>query len=283
MVIRMTRLSLTLSLACALFMGCDGPVETTTPSTQAPATVSASPCTAAEAYLQACGAEPSSAFQAQCTDDLAEALLDTGCGELADALAAEGFIAPTPQPSSGAPTVAPVANPSWPGSWLACSLGFNFACPMPACELEAGIEPPSDDEPCIEWLRYEGCGACEYYRCRDKESQCGDDGYLLGYVGTYCDRFSRVTEPKASPEAAAWLEEVRACLVTTLENATDETSSCEEIEQIGIDSHAACYVQAGFCDLSLGDWFQVVHTIDPGDVPFQQILATGQLCLQSWF
>ena len=281
----MSRLSLIVPIALCLFAGaCDGPTDVDTPVSESPEAVAPSLCSAAAAYLQACGAPESVLFEAECTDELAEALLEMGCGELPEALADEGFISPPQSGSSGsAPTVAPGYMPTAPTNWLACSLGFNFACPSPGCELEAGIDPPGDDEPCIEWLRYEGCGSCEYYRCRDKESQCGEDGYLLGYVGTYCDRFSRVTEAKASPAAAAWLQEVRACLITTLENETDETSSCEEIEAIGIASHATCYVEAGFCDLSLGDWFQIVHTIDPGDVPFQQILTTGQLCLQSWF
>lgn len=279
----MNRTSFTLLLSLTLIAACDGPSESLVATPASQPSAEASMCTAAEAYLQACGASPSSAFAAQCTDDLADALLDMSCGELADALEEEGLIPPPAQPSSAAPTLAPGYSPNWPGSSLACALGFTFACPVPECILEEGIEPPADGDACIEWLRYKGCGACEYYRCREEQSQCGEDAYLAGYVGPYCDRFSRVTEEKASPEAAAWLEEVRACLVTTLENATDESSSCEEIESIGIASHATCYVQAGFCDLSLSDWFQIVHTIDPGDVPFQQILATGQLCLQSWF
>ena len=52
---------------------------------------------------------------------------------------------------------------------------------------------------------------------------------------------------------------------------------------MGIASHAACYVQAGFCDLSITDWFAIVHTIDPGDIPFKQIMSTGHMCLQDWF
>lgn len=279
----MLRDATTLLLGLTLIAACDGPSESlvATPSSEQAAT--ADLCSAAGAYLEACGATPSAAFSAQCTDELADALLSMGCGELADALEAEGLIPPVAQPSNTSPTLAPGYTPSWPGSALSCALGFSFACPVPECTLEEDIAPPADGEACIEWMRYKGCGACEYYRCREAQSQCGDEGYLLGYVGPYCDRFSRVTEEKASPAAAAWLEEVRACLVTTLDNATDASSSCEEIEEVGIASHATCYVQAGFCELSLADWFQIVHTIDPGDVPFQQILATGQLCLQSWF
>ncbi len=279
----MGRTLLTLLISMTFLVACDGPSESMVAPSADESALSIAPCTAAASYLEACGGTASSAFEAQCTDELAQALLNMGCGELAEALEQEGLIPPAAQTPSAPPTLAPGYTPNWPGSSLACALGFSFACPVPECTLDEGIEAPTEGDACIEWMRFKGCGACEYYRCREAQSQCGEDGYLQAYVGPYCDRFSRVTEAKASPAAAAWLEEVRACLITTLDNATDETSSCEEIETIGIASHATCYVQSGFCELGLSGWFHIVHTIDPGDVPFQQILATGQLCLQSWF
>ena len=270
-------------LASCLF-GCDvAPEPAQSPVQAETTTVEASPCSAAAAYLEACGAPSPETFEANCTDELAESLLEVDCGDLPEGLAEAGLITIAPSATPASPTVVGGTGPNWMGSWLACKFGFKFACPVPACELEDDIEPPSEDDPCIEWLRYEGCGACEYYRCREETSQCGADGYLAGYVGKYCDRFTRVTEPGVSTEAAEWLQDVRECLVTTLDNETDETTSCETISEIGIASHATCYVQAGFCDLSISDWFDIVHTIDPGDIPFQQMLATGQLCLQDWF
>ena len=79
------------------------------------------------------------------------------------------------------------------------------------------------------------------------------------------------------------MDSVRECLVQTLDAETGPDSTCEEIEDVGIASHAACYVQAGFCELSITDWFAIVHTIDPGDIPFKQIMSTGHMCLQDWF
>ena len=61
----------------------------------------------------------------------------------------------------------------------------------------------------MEWARYDGCQACNYYRCREQVAQCGEEGYLLGYVGRYCDRFSTVTEPVLSPRGAEWMKKVR--------------------------------------------------------------------------
>ena len=79
------------------------------------------------------------------------------------------------------------------------------------------------------------------------------------------------------------MEDVRRCLVEELDAYTDQTDSCETIAEVGVNSHSACYVQAGFCQLSFTDWFAIIHTIDAFDIPFQQILATGHSCLGEWF
>jgi len=157
------------------------------------------------------------------------------------------------------------------------------ACPVEVCLDDEAVEPPDDDQGCIEWARYEGCKACEYYRCRERTAQCGPDGYLLGYVGKYCDRFSTVTETRLSDAGAQWMRGVRRCLVDVLDSQTGADDSCETIEQVGIDSHAECYVGAGFCQLSLTDWFAIIHTIDAFDIPFRQIVTTGNLCFKEWF
>ena len=212
-------------------------------------------------------------------------LLDLDCGELPEALANAGLISIASSSSSGGGpiTLTEATDTSWPGSWFACKLGFKFACGTPSCLLPGGSPIPGPGDSCIDWLQTDGCGQCGYYACREAQSQCGPDGYLEGYVGRYCNKFSSVTESGLSPAGQAWMADVRECLVETLDAQTDANTPCDEIESIGIDSHALCYTQEGFCDLPLTDWFSIVHTVDPGDVPLKQILATGHLCLQDWF
>ena len=231
-------------------------------------------CQAAMDRLVACGATVPSTAGITCDPDRAEALSGASCDTIVARLD-EGIFG----------TEAGIIPKSRQGgkNGFACWLGFNFACPEPACIPDPSVEPPTDDDPCSAYLAYEGCGACEYYRCREKTAQCGDDAYLKGFVGKYCDRFATVTEPRVSDRAAQWLSDVRQCLVTELDRYTDEASSCEEIRQVGIDSHASCYVENGFCDLNIADWFAIVHTIDPFDVPFKQVLVTGNACLRQWF
>ena len=269
-------------LVVAVLTGCGAGVST---APEAPAFVEMTEdekCQAAEEYMIDCGGDPIVSFQNSCTGDLAEDLLSLDCGQLDDALEAAGIVTTPAAPSFGGanPTIKP-GNYTGFGASLACSMGFNFACPVPECTWPAGTAPGPNDN-CLDWLAVDGCGQCEYYACREKQNQCGEEGYLLGYVGKYCKRFSSVTQPKLSPAGQAWMDNVRECLVEVIDSSTDSNTSCSEIETIGVASHASCYAEAGFCSLSLTDWFAIVHTIDPGDLPFKQLLATGQQCAKSW-
>jgi len=231
-------------------------------------------CETATHRLKTCGATIDDAVFEGCSPDIAEEILNTQCSDMAHVMSAvipkktRGDVLKRNRRTSGG---------------FACRMGFMTTCPKETCEETEDIAPPAEDDPCIEWTRYSGCKGCEYYRCRERESQCGDEGYLVGYVGKYCDRFSTITEPRLSDAGAEWMENVRLCLVDTLDRETDHTDTCERIEEVGIQSHASCYVQSGFCQLSFTDWFAIIHTIDAFDIPFQQILATGHRCLGEWF
>ncbi len=245
-----------LALAAALAAGCSD-------ATEAPA--ERDPCQAAAAHLSGCAEGLPVIEWAGCDPVEAERVLATPCGTVNAALAD------------------PKADVGNGVARFACRLGYFAACEVPACEDDTAAEPPAADAPCAEWLRYDGCGVCEYYRCRDARQPCGDDGYLLGYVGKYCNRFASVTEPRVSPAANAWLKRVRRCLVTWLEDNVPYDATCERVDREGTDSHAECYVETGFCDLSPLDWFGIVQSIDPGDLPLRVLLSTAHGCIADWF
>lgn len=201
---------------------------------------------------------------------------------------------------------------------LACRLGFFAACPVPACpdsEPEASPAPerapgrppetaasapeaaPEPDqapdttatapEPveraCTRFLgAADDCRLCAYYDCRERTAECGPDAYLVDYARRYCERFALVTEPRVSPAASAWLKRVRRCLAEWLEENVADDADCETIDRDGTASHAVCYVETGFCQLSVSDWLGVLHSVDPGDAPFRVMLATAQGCLGEW-
>ncbi|MFT5358804.1 MAG: hypothetical protein ACI9KE_006045 [Polyangiales bacterium] len=168
-----------------------------------------------------------------------------------------------------------------------CRIGLYRFCEVPMCDAAAD-EPLSelpvssyvDASECAAALSYEGCGACEYYACREAEAQCGDDGYLIAFAEKYCERYRLVTEQRISLAGQAWLRRVRRCLVEELE--ASGAATCEDIERSGFDSHPLCYTETGFCDLSAGDWVGVLNTIDPGDLRLREIFVTGHQCLSEW-
>ncbi len=232
-------------------------------------------CAAAEYKLAQCGAAGIAGEFSGCSDAMAEQVLNADCSEMPQVLNQVEADAPAGFRLKG--------SRGHRRGGLACRLGFMTECPQEICEPDEEIEPPESDDPCIEWTRYDGCAACEYYRCRERESQCGEDAYLAGFVGKYCDRFSTVTEKRLSEAGSLWMQDVRHCLIEVLDAETDGNDSCETIERVGIDSHTECYLQAGFCDLGFTDWFAIVHTIDAFDIPFRQLLTTGHGCLRQWF
>ena len=248
--------SLLLTLACS---ASDGPDADGTAA-----------CEDARAKLSACSGQMESPWPGVCDPAVAARVLDEECEAVSRAV------------------TFPKADGAGPLAAAACALGFFAACETPACETAPEDHAPRLDADaasgaCGHLLDADDCGLCSYYDCRESISRCGEDGYLTGYVGKYCERFATVTEPRVSPAAAAWLGRVRHCLVDYLETEVAYDADCETIDRRGTDSHAECYVQTGFCDLSPIDWFHIIHSIDVGDVPLRVVLRTGHGCLQTWF
>jgi hypothetical protein len=227
-------------------------------------------CDAARAKLASCSGLPESPPVADCDPELARRLLEAECEAVSSAVAF------------------PKADGAGPLATAACALGFFAACETPACDTAPADDTPRDDADdaagaCGHLLAADDCALCSYYDCREVISQCGDEGYLTGYVGKYCRRYASVTEPRVSPRAAAWLGRVRHCLVDYLEAQVPYDADCETIDRRGTDSHAECYVQTGFCELSPLDWFHIVQSIDLGDAPLRVVLRTAHGCLDRWF
>jgi hypothetical protein len=171
-----------------------------------------------------------------------------------------------------------------------CRIGLYRYCETPSCEpdQDENFTMPAPATPevmsaCAEAaLAWQGCGACDYYRCREETAQCGADGYLMRFAHRYCLRYRLVSEPEGSPEAQAWLKRIRRCLVEVIDRDVPG-DDCDTMRQRGFDSHPECYVSTGFCDLSVSDWMLVLNTIDVDDVEFRQMMTTSHLCIKEWF
>ncbi len=162
-----------------------------------------------------------------------------------------------------------------------CAVGLLRHCPTPACieALPDAHDFSSDD--CASLIELEGCAACDYYRCREAQSvgACDTDGYYIGFGYKYCVRYAEMTEPRMSTEGQAWSASSRRCLLESLEANVEDTDDCEALIDAGYDTHAACYRETDFCDLSLSDVHRVVSTIDIDDADLSQALAVSLECI----
>ncbi len=103
-------------------------------------------------------------------------------------------------------------------------------------------------------------GSCEYYLCREKNHSCGDNGYYVGFAYKYCMNSKNILNSRMSKNGVRWSNAVAQCLRNSVDKiAYDE--SCENVKTKAIDDHAVCYSDAGFCDLSTKDQFNIMRLI----------------------
>lgn len=174
-------------------------------------------------------------------------------------------------------------NPKADGGWFAwmhCQFGVLHFCDVPACEEDIN---PMMSESCVYALGSQGCAQCEYYRCVEEQFNCGPYGYLEGFVGKYCDRFTQVTYPRMSPLGQIWMEGVRECLITRLESGMVPGEDCASVKSRGLADHKTCYLDNGICQLPLSDWLGITATLSPHEFPFFQAISVGIPCLKTWF
>ena len=90
-------------------------------------------------------------------------------------------------------------------------------------------------------------GSCDYYRCiEETKISCGEEGYLLGFGGYYCDKFSgmdfsdwknRLREKIFPANANDWRDEVRECLQVEMEIYfnNNEQMTCGELKDFAFE------------------------------------------------
>ena len=105
-------------------------------------------CLAASQHVSECAGLPVANEVTVCDVELARTTLEQNCEQLAVAISS------------------PKADN--PLSALACRLGFYSACTPTGCNDDEGLGWLEDDASCEQWQAYEGCAACEYYRCREQ-------------------------------------------------------------------------------------------------------------------
>lgn len=223
------------------------------------------PCADAERHLGEClGEPPGGEFLADCDQSSAEEVLAMSCQEIE-----QGALDPKGDAFF---------------SFLqegACGAGLLRYCDVPACEAP---RYPEGATSCSDYIGLSGCGACEYYACREAraENSCGENGYYLAHGYEYCHRLVQVAGPVMSPAGRAWLEDGRDCLMRFVEDHIAADEDCQSLRDRAYASHPDCYVDNGFCDLPVTDWLALFATIDTGDLDFVEIITTSAQCLDQY-
>ncbi len=128
--------------------------------------------------------------------------------------------------------------------------------PIAACPIPAGPEDIAGHE-------------ADFYLCADAAADggqgCGAGGYLRGYGAVYAQRFYRDARPRMTRAGQAWIDSVLVCLQEELRADIDGETSCDDIRRIAFDTHPVCYIDNGFCRLSLWDVANVVWTVNATD------------------
>ncbi|CAG8435069.1 6592_t:CDS:2 [Scutellospora calospora] len=129
-------------------------------------------------------------------------------------------------------------------------------------------------------------GSCNFYTdCLEKKFHCGNNGYPLSDGLKYCEKFTENMHLFSS-SGKDWVTKTKLCLQESLVQIYEnDSSTCSEIKQNALDSHADCYVTSGICIIPPSDWVSLLKTIDFKDLfgslfpyTFKQALETAVDC-----
>ncbi|MFP5385265.1 MAG: hypothetical protein ACLGHN_04255 [Bacteriovoracia bacterium] len=84
-----------------------------------------------------------------------------------------------------------------------------------------------------------------------------------------------------SHEGWMWVEEVRRCLIEEM-NRFEQNLGCSELKRRAFQTHVPCYIQSGFCSLSLKDKRAVIKTIWPS-ISSTETLSAGNAVLKECY
>ena len=104
---------------------------------------------------------------------------------------------------------------------------------------------------------------CSFYaNCLESRYNCGPTGYPIGYGQHFCQTFSE-KRSSLSEEGQTWMLKTMHCLQTALvSDATGaDDTTCGDLKRKAMGTHAACYVDNGWCELPSADWWVVLDIV----------------------
>jgi hypothetical protein len=102
---------------------------------------------------------------------------------------------------------------------------------------------------------------CEYYLCVAKQKHCDGSTYPVKFGNRYCMRYTEKIK-NFSRDGKIWVGEVRRCLIKEM-NGYNPNLTCSQLKDAAFASHLPCYLETGFCSLSVKDKAAIMETIWP--------------------
>lgn len=105
---------------------------------------------------------------------------------------------------------------------------------------------------------------CNYYLELETHLKCKEKGseYLVAYAYPHCVKFKEKM-PTWSAPLRAFVQGTGLCLMEMLyDNRRSRLPDCQTLEEFAFDSHAMCYKQYGYCDLTNTEKLQISGTVE---------------------
>lgn len=134
------------------------------------------------------------------------------------------------------------------------------------------------------WSYGQVCAAssqsCEFYSCMEEKTHCGKNGYWKKLGLHYCQKFL-FRENQFSSQAQEWLRASRLCLQERAQDFDVAKMTCQQMQSQALETHIGCYVDTGFCELSVQDrnkvyWHLSSSLVYP-DI-WRQAIKIRQIC-----
>lgn len=146
-----------------------------------------------------------------------------------------------------------------PSSWRKHSLIGSCAQALPCVLLLACMV----SEVCGHERDQTLLNPCDEYLKIEEITQCGPQGYPLGFGKRYCEKFTELKS--ANPDMAGWIDHTMYGLQQAIGPYIGK-ASCDELHEIAFDQHPDVYANNGFCDLGISNWLKVVGVLDVEDL-----------------
>lgn len=149
------------------------------------------------------------------------------------------------------------------------------------CDQCGSCDTCPGDPMCQQTCKDPPLKSCAFYTdCAEATLQCKAGGYPLAYGRKNCLAFqSDLSKYTAAGRDFIW--STMHCLQLALIQIIQCDSTCASAGAAAFDSHPKCYVDGGFCDIPVEDWYQVIKTVgwDLASIKaIEQMLQTGGTC-----